>query len=348
MGKDVNKANGLENLTKDELLKLIGESGLDIRKVAREAKAVKEMDLDKEKEKHARKASEPVFKVEIKNWPDLVISRTTPRAVKTMVIMPSCESFYIKTVVGSKESIDKLDENTYSLFMRDAKNNGVSIGDDFWISRLESGKTGFQNLHFLVSEPTLSEMLRQRVILSLVDRPHEYRYYGDGLTRSDQTIYKMYEDHKLLFDKAARIGLHYRNDIRMVFRCLCDIENVFGHDNAIDFTTEIFSGKNSKDYMVAGRRMGLFMVAFSLTSQNSTSAKPDTIIATPMKLYRWPTCLESAPLITSHSRTTCYMMRFVRGTHLMLGNSSHYGKTPLRCSRWFTGKSKTSIRSPLH
>lgn len=32
--------------------------------------------------------------------------------------------------------------------------------------------------------------------------------------------------------------------------------------------------KNAKDYMVAGRRMGLFMVAFSLSANNTAAAAP--------------------------------------------------------------------------
>ena len=93
--------------------KIMEEYGLDIKDLAKIAKALQGISADKP-EKVTKSVTTSIAKWELAlcNYPDFAIKRTTAKTEQLLVIMPSCGGYYIKYNKNGQEISEPLTEES--------------------------------------------------------------------------------------------------------------------------------------------------------------------------------------------------------------------------------------------
>ena len=106
------------------------------------------------------------FSLELASYPDIVIRKEGRRTVKTLAIMPSVGTIFIKTQAMSKgEPVGEpdssvADENAYKNFT--AGMPDVWLPDGFWTRKIMGGTGFFRALLSIFNDSTVSEMIRKK------------------------------------------------------------------------------------------------------------------------------------------------------------------------------------------
>ena len=89
----------------NDIQKALQTQGLDIKSLAKDASALKNGEIQKPEN---NKVVNTTYKLALVNYPDFCIERTTAKTRQLMVIMPSCEGYYVKSFKGKEEFIETL------------------------------------------------------------------------------------------------------------------------------------------------------------------------------------------------------------------------------------------------
>ena len=135
---------------------------IGIKDFAMEAKKLKGVaEEPAEETKPIAKKPSVEWSVEIVTYPDIIIRKTRATKIEFLAIMPSVEGYYIKTIHkdGKKDCV-LLDADKYSKFT--AGMPDICLPDDYWISKLVSGKAFYTNLEKVINDPAYCDMIRHR------------------------------------------------------------------------------------------------------------------------------------------------------------------------------------------
>ena len=105
MSNQTVNVNG-QTLTMEDIQAALAAQGLDIRELAKQAKALQRGEIVNPEKKVV--GSTLQFKLALVNYPDFCIERTTAKTRQLVVIMPSCNGYYVKSFKGEDEYIEEL------------------------------------------------------------------------------------------------------------------------------------------------------------------------------------------------------------------------------------------------
>ena len=125
--------------------KIMEEYGLDIKDLAKIAKALQSASTEKP-EKVVKNVAPSITKWELAlcNYPDFAIKRTTAKTEQLLVVMPSCGGYYIKYNKNGQEVSEPLTEESYVKFTSGMPD--IKLEDDMWVKTIITGKKFYDNL----------------------------------------------------------------------------------------------------------------------------------------------------------------------------------------------------------
>lgn len=176
-----------QNITMEDIQAALASQGLDIRELAKQAKALKRGEIVNP-EKTAP-VSQTTYQLALVNYPDFCIERNTAKTKQLIVIMPSCQGYYVKYIRGKDEFIEELTPELYSKFT--VGMSSLKLPEGFWIKTVESGKQFGSALLNAVKDPTYVEMIKYKIAPKFEDTGCGSRW-NPGPTHNWIDTYKKY------------------------------------------------------------------------------------------------------------------------------------------------------------
>lgn len=173
---------------------------VDVKDLAKIAKALQNGEIDN---KTKGSTTGITWTVEMQKYPDFAIRRKTTKTSQLLVIMPSCEGYYIKYNTGNKEVVEELTEDNYVKFT--ASMPTIALGDDMWIKNIMGGKKFFYKFSQAIHSETYCEMLRNKCARHYEDLMFSWsgKLNDSTLNNYQQypTLFKKYHDNELIYDR---------------------------------------------------------------------------------------------------------------------------------------------------
>ena len=142
----------------NDIQKALQTQGLDIKSLAKDASALKNGEIQKPEN---NKVVNTTYKLALVNYPDFCIERTTAKTRQLMVIMPSCEGYYVKSFKGKEEFIETLTPELYIKFTSGME--PIALPEGFWLKEMCSGKKFYSMLARALQSKTYVDMIKYRV-----------------------------------------------------------------------------------------------------------------------------------------------------------------------------------------
>ena len=218
-----------QTLTMEDVQAALAAQGLDIRELAKQAKALQRGEIVNPEKKVG--ISTLQFKIALANYPDFCIERTTAKTRQLIVIMPSVKGYYVKSFKGEDEFVENLTPELYSKFT--AGMNDLDLPDGFWIRKVCSGKKFGDMLLRALKSDTYVEMIKYKIAPKVEDM-----HLGDWGEPESNDFVKAYKTNPVLFreffnsNKAKRLVTY---SSAFVSHLIDD----FGLNNARDFLTQL-------------------------------------------------------------------------------------------------------------
>lgn len=219
-----------QNINLADIQAALEAKGLNIKDLAKEAGALKRGEI-KNPEKKASTITTPTFKLALVNYPDFCIEKTTAKTRQLIVIMPSCQGYYVKSFKGGEEYVEEL---TSELYTKITSGMGdLYLPDGFWLKRVYSGKNFYGRLNKALKSETYIEMVKLHVAPTLDDMYLDGYY---GIENNDDI--KAYKNQPTLYreffhtNKARRV---LRESTKFIQNLITD----FGLNNARDFLKQL-------------------------------------------------------------------------------------------------------------
>ena len=217
-----------EEISLEELREVLATKGLDIKELAKEAKAIKAENKIPEPistPATTKKSTGPVFDLALTNYPDFVIRRSTPKTERLMVFMVSQNSYYIKTVKNGIEERMPFTREEYSTFTSGMQE--MIMPEGFWIKRMVSGATYYDAVMELLNK----DSIRKAIIGGYFKLKQEKDWYGHyDFLRSDEE--EMYEAISGLIKSFPD------QDLYGSWKFYQQLSDAYGIENARDFIRE--------------------------------------------------------------------------------------------------------------
>lgn len=174
------------------------------------------------------------FSLTLAEYPDFVITRTTAKTVRHLVVMPSAGEAFVKNevngVVGEPEPLTAESYSTFTSGMPD-----VELPEGFWAKRISRGKAVGERILSILSDDSVLEMIRKRVFppsLDLLARSH-----GNDMARDEIPYVEAYEEYPRLMVEFA--GNSKATNLLVAERVFCkSLIEQFGIQNVRDFLVE--------------------------------------------------------------------------------------------------------------
>lgn len=210
--------------------KIMEEYGLDIKDLAKIAKALQGISADKP-EKVTKSVTTSIAKWELAlcNYPDFAIKRTTAKTEQLLVIMPSCGGYYIKYNKNGQEISEPLTEESYVKFTSGMPD--IKLEDDMWVKTIITGKKFYDNLKQALGCEDYITMVKKRCAPKFETI---FKKWGSGTRANEIRSYKKY----------PKLYEQYANDQRILKDFLLNDDvterfvNIFGLNNVRDFIEE--------------------------------------------------------------------------------------------------------------
>ena len=228
MSNNTVNVNG-QTITMEDIQAALAAQGLDIRELAKQAKALQRGEIVNPEKKIG--VSTLQFKIALANYPDFCIERTTAKTRQLIVIMPSCKGYYVKSFKGEEEYVEALTPELYSKFTSGM--NDLELPEGFWIRRMCSGKKFCDTLLRALEHDTYVEMIKYRLAPKF-----EELHLNDWNDPGSNEYVKAYKENPVLYkefantNKAKRVIVDAGSFVQ-------DLINDFGLNNARDFLTQL-------------------------------------------------------------------------------------------------------------
>lgn len=231
MSNNTLNVNG-QTISMEDIQAAFAAQGLDIRELAKQAKALQRGEIVNPEKKVV--GSTLQFKLALVNYPDFCIERTTAKTRQLVVIMPSCNGYYVKSFKGEDEYIEELTPELYSKFSSGMPD--LDLPADFWLRKVCSGKKFCDSLlRALQGEKakTYVEMIKYHIAPKF-----EELHIGDWGYPDGNEYVAAYKNQPVLYreffnsNKAKMVLSNSKNFIE-------HLVNDFGLNNARDFLTQL-------------------------------------------------------------------------------------------------------------
>ena len=228
MSTNTLNVNG-QTITMEDVKAALAAQGLDIRELAKQAKALKNGEIQNPEKKVG--VSTLTFKLALVNYPDFCIERTTAKTRQLIVIMPSVKGYYVKSFKGNEEYVEELTPEMYSKLTSGM--NDLNLPVDFWLKKVCSGKKFCDLLLRALKNDTYVEMIKYHIAPILEDM-----HLGEYGTPDSHDQVKAYKNQPVLyreFYNSPKARKTLVNSAGMVNAIIED----FGLNNTRDFLTQL-------------------------------------------------------------------------------------------------------------
>jgi hypothetical protein len=224
-----------QELSNEELGALLKEAGLDIRQLAMEARALKKLKEEtKEKEDVPKKEKkENPFELTLVNYPDFAITKKTPRTTVLLVIMPSCDGYFIKTTKNGEESTEELTRENYAKFSSGME--PIKMPEDFWLNEVKPG-VGFYDALKALTE-------KKPVVDAIKNHCFPKKLFGSTESYWEQPLKEFIEMYENIPVLVKEFSMKYPDmvfwKVKNAYLFLQKMQKVFGLENTRDFIESI-------------------------------------------------------------------------------------------------------------
>ena len=231
MSNNTLNVNG-QNINMEDLQAALAAQGLDIRELAKQAKALQRGEIVNPERKVV--GSTLQFKLALVNYPDFCIERTTAKTRQLVVIMPSCKGYYVKSFKGEEEYVEELTPELYSKFS--AGMNEIELPADFWLRKMCPGKKFCDLLLRAIKGDKANdyvEMIKYHIAPKLEDL-----HLGDWSYPDSNSYVKAYKENPVLYREYFNTN-KAKQVIIDAGKFVTDLINDFGLNNARDFLNQL-------------------------------------------------------------------------------------------------------------
>lgn len=229
MSNNTINVNG-QTINMEDIQAALAAQGLDIRELAKQAKALQRGEIVNPEKKTATTTLS--FKLALINYPDFCIERTTAKTRQLIVIMPSVKGYYVKSFKGEDEFVEALTPELYSKFTSGMSD--LELPNDFWIRKVSSGKKFCEILLAALKCDTYVEMIKYKIAPKFEDL-HLSSEYSRVESNDYVSAYKknpiLYKEF-CMHEKSRRVLVSSPNFVT-------SLVNDFGMNNARDFLEQL-------------------------------------------------------------------------------------------------------------
>lgn len=168
--------------------------------------------------------AEPTFSVTLAEYPDLIVTRVSPKMTKHLVILFTAGTAFIKTEQNGKDSTSELlNEENYCKFT--ANMRMVPLPDGYWAAQLKKGKEFYARLDEALHDEEIREAMKRGYL----------KEFGSIENRNDLENMKEVKTYlpKLLPEYCGNQKCMHL--MKNHYILLADIQQRFGLQNARDF-----------------------------------------------------------------------------------------------------------------
>ena len=216
-----------------------------LRMLAKEAAAFADADDGRTVTVESSGVKKPSAKymITLCEYPDIIVTRQSPRMTKHLILMPSTGTAFIRTEDKKGTTSELLNEKNYVSFA--AEMPEIEIPGWFWIKTIRRGVEAGRLILDIFNDEEILEMIRKKVLPKDVDL---MRY---GCFSEIRRISSAYKEYPQLV--AGNIDRKKSLKILVYEQCFCkDIVRMFGLQNARDFfdayETSLMRLDNTKEY----------------------------------------------------------------------------------------------------
>lgn len=176
-----------QTVSKEELEAILKAHNLDFSDIAKIASTIKTSSTD-ETETTTLKTPKKVaasltYEITKLSYPDFVITKKTTAQTKELVVAPSCDGLFIRTLrkCGSWD-VEQLNGENYALFMSDVPADKLlELPDGFYVKVLERGKAFGDGLVTYLTDETIKKMIKDKCAPMFDKEQYNIHrcYYGD-------------------------------------------------------------------------------------------------------------------------------------------------------------------------
>lgn len=177
-----------QTVTKEELEEILKAHNLDFSDIAKIANTIKTSSTDEAETitlKAPKKAAASLtYEITKLSYPDFVITKKTTAQTKELVIAPSCDGLFIRTLrKGGSWDVEQLNGENYALFMADVPTTKLlELPDEFYVKTLERGKLFGDGLVQYLSDDIIKRMIKDKCAPMFNKDQYSSRscyYYGE-------------------------------------------------------------------------------------------------------------------------------------------------------------------------
>lgn len=142
----------------------------------------------------AAKKNSVSYEVVLENNTDFIIKRRTPKTDRELVLLVSKDIYYIKDCKTG--AIDQLTKGNLVSFLRDLKDNSISLHQVHWLSSIFRDSVDL--IMQVVTNERLTDMCRNNVLVKTYE-PHRYIRYWEQNSKLFIWLYNLFPnmaDHK--------------------------------------------------------------------------------------------------------------------------------------------------------
>ena len=179
-----------QTLNKEELEAILKAHNLDFSDIAKIANTIKASNTDetgtitlKTPKKVAASLTYEITKL---SYPDFVVTKKTTTQTKELVVAPSCDGLFIRTLrKGGSWDVEQLNGENYALFMSSVPTTQhLELPDGFYVRTLERGKVFGDSLVQYLSDEIIKRMIKDKCAPMFDKYQYQYQYanhycYGD-------------------------------------------------------------------------------------------------------------------------------------------------------------------------
>lgn len=212
----------------------MGNNSEILRSLAKEAREL-QGGLNQEEITSAESKNDNGFILTLAEYPDIIISKQTPKITRHLIIMPSASTCFIKTENNKSgdTTSEIMTEENYASFTSGMPD--IRMPKGFWLSELSKGKATAKRLLQIFADKMLIEAINKNCIPTSVDIMNVTSKY----CMPEEQLIKAYKANPDLMreyakDKSSKgFELIYQEPVFVQ-----DIVRFFGIENARDFLNE--------------------------------------------------------------------------------------------------------------
>lgn len=220
-----------QNISIEEIKELLQTHNLSFSDIAKIANEINKPEVHDENIKLTTKTSKCTFELTL-SYPDFIIKRQTALQTKELVIAPSCDGMFIRTLNKNNEwTVEPLTEDNYSAFMSKAPVEEFNFTPDFYIKSVARGKVFGENLISFLKDPIVKKMIKDKCAPKL--NATDIIYYDTSCVARQKSIYKIFP---LIYKQYAE---GYSDKVTYAIKnspsLFIFVYQVYGIDNTRDF-----------------------------------------------------------------------------------------------------------------